>query len=96
MFRANQTTIEDLAGQKTAEDLATRMKTAEDLATRMKTAEDLARRKSTADIQAIFVSAGCAAPTVSLPTGQPRGAKAARPKIHCRFKLLPPSVICTF
>ena len=67
MFRANQSTIENLAGQG-----------------------------DTAGIQAIFVQAGCAAPKVGLPTAQPLGAKAAKPKIKCRFKLLPPSLICTF
>ncbi len=67
VFRANQSTIETLAGQG-----------------------------DTAEIQAIFVRAGCAAPSVGLPTAQPRGAKAAKPKIRCRFKLLPPSLICTF
>lgn len=67
VFRANQSTIETLAG-----------------------------RGDTVGIQSIFVQAGCAAPSVGLPTAQSSGAKAAKPKIKCRFKLLPPSLICTF
>lgn len=70
VFRANQSTIETLAGQG-----------------------------DTAGIQALFVQAGCAAPTVGLPALPAAGAKAAnaaKPKIKCRFKLLPPSLICTF
>lgn len=58
--------------------------------------ESLALQGRTNDIQTIFVRAGCAAPTVALPTAQQRSAKAVKPKIHCRFKLLPPSLICTF
>ena len=60
------------------------------------TVETLAAQGDTAGIQALFVQAGCAAPKVDLPTAQQRGAKAAKPKIKCRFKLLPPSLICTF
>ncbi len=60
------------------------------------TIETLAGQGDTAGIQAIFVKAGCAAPSVGLPTAQQRSAKAAKPKIKCRFKLLPPSLICTF
>ena len=67
VFRANQTTIETLAGQG-----------------------------STTDIQAIFVRAGCPAPSVGLPSAQKRAPSAASVKIKCRFKLLPPSLICTF
>lgn len=67
VFRANQTTIETLAG-----------------------------RGDTAGIHAIFVKAGCAAPAVGLPSVQAGGTKAAKPRIKCRFKLLPPSLICTF
>lgn len=59
--------------------------------------ETLAGQNRTADIQAIFVRAGCAAPSVGLPaTTPPGGAKAALPRMKCRFKLLPPSLICTF
>lgn len=42
------------------------------------------------------LSAGAARRPVGLPTAQSRGAKAAKPKIKFRFKLLPPGVICTF
>jgi len=58
--------------------------------------EALAGQGDTAGIQALFVQAGCPAPKVGLPTAQPRGAKAAKPRIKCRFTLLPPALICTF
>lgn len=64
--------------------------------TNQATIETLAAQGATADIQAIFVRAGCSAPSVGLPAPQQRAPSAASVKIKCRFKLLPPSIICTF
>ncbi len=57
--------------------------------------EDLAAQRKTADIQALFRQAGCAGPAVTLPMGRAPSAAVAV-QIRCRFKLLPPSIICTF
>ena len=57
--------------------------------------ESLAGQGRTVDIQAIFVRAGCAAPTVGLPASQQPPTKTAKPRLHCRFTLLRPSLICT-
>ncbi len=60
------------------------------------TIESMAGAKNTAGIQGIFSANGCPGALVNLANAPVSLAKQQQAKVKCTFKLIPPTITCTF